>query len=53
MAIDVDAKSIPGRIVTSRLPRIVVKDRGLGWFAPRMWAYRQPALARWYLGRKR
>lgn len=38
--------------VASRLPRIVVKDRGLGWFAPRMWAYRQPALARWYLGRK-
>ena len=39
--------------VASRLPRIVVKDRGLAWFAPRMWAYRQPALARWYLGRKR
>jgi hypothetical protein len=38
--------------MASRLPRIVVKDRGLGWFAPRMWAYRQPALARWYLGRK-
>lgn len=34
------------------LARIVVKDKGLGWFAPRLWAYRQPGLANWYLGRK-
>ena len=34
------------------LARIVVKDKGLGWFAPRLWAYRQPGLANWYLSRK-
>lgn len=31
------------------IPRIVVKDRGAGWFARRLWLYRQPGLTRLYL----
>ena len=33
----------------SRIPRIVVKDRGTDWFAARMTLYRQPLLGRLYL----
>ncbi|PKO84464.1 MAG: hypothetical protein CVU17_02365 [Betaproteobacteria bacterium HGW-Betaproteobacteria-11] len=32
------------------IPRIVVKDRGAGWLARRLWLYRQPGLTRLYLG---
>jgi peptidoglycan/xylan/chitin deacetylase (PgdA/CDA1 family) len=31
------------------IPRLVVKDRGAGWFGRRLWLYRQPALTQAYL----
>jgi peptidoglycan/xylan/chitin deacetylase (PgdA/CDA1 family) len=40
--------SVVGSSDPSRLPRIVVKDKGANWLASRIRLYRSPTLSRWY-----